>query len=49
MTGHEKIADHLETAVKFKRLAAEEPNPKLKADFERQALAYRRLDPASAR
>jgi hypothetical protein len=37
------IAGYLENAIKFERLAAEEPDPKLKAHFEQQALAYRRL------
>jgi hypothetical protein len=34
------IAEYLENAMKFERLAAEESNPKLKSDFEEQALAY---------
>jgi hypothetical protein len=33
----------LENAIKFERLATDEANPKLKADFEKQALAYREL------
>jgi hypothetical protein len=37
------IAEYLENAIKFERLAADEQNPKLKADFEKQALAYRKL------
>ena len=37
------IAEYLENAVKFERLAAEEVNSQLKVDFERQAQAYRRL------
>jgi hypothetical protein len=37
------IAEYLENAMKFERLAAEESTPKLKSDFEEQALAYRRL------
>jgi hypothetical protein len=37
------IAGYLENAIQFERLAAEEPDPKLKAHFEKQALAYRKL------
>jgi hypothetical protein len=37
------IAEYLENAIKFERLAAEESSPKLKADFENQALTYRKL------
>jgi hypothetical protein len=37
------IAGYLENAIKFERLAAEEPDSKLKAHFVKQALAYRRL------
>jgi hypothetical protein len=37
------IAEYLENALKFERLAAEEHDLKLKADFEKQALAYRKL------
>jgi hypothetical protein len=34
---------YLENAMKFERMAAEEPAPKLKAQFEEQARAYRKL------
>ena len=37
------IAEYLENAIKFERLAAEESDPKLKAVFEERARAYRRL------
>ena len=37
------IAEYLENAMKFERLAAEENDPKLKAVFEEQARAFRRL------
>jgi hypothetical protein len=37
------IAEYLERAVHFTRLAAEERDPKLKASLEQQALAYRKL------
>jgi len=32
------IAEYLENAIKFEGLAADEANPNLKADFEKQAL-----------
>lgn len=37
------LAEYLESAVKFEQMAAHEKDPKLKADFERQAAAYRKL------
>ncbi len=37
------LAEYLENAVKFETMAAHESDPKLKADFERQAAAYRKL------
>ena len=37
------IAEYLEHALQFERLAAEEINAKVKAEFEKQALAYRKL------
>jgi hypothetical protein len=37
------IAEYLETAIHFEKMAADEKNPKLKADFEKQAAAYRKL------
>jgi hypothetical protein len=37
------IAEYLDNALKFERMAADESHPKLKAQFERQALAYRKL------
>jgi hypothetical protein len=37
------IAEYLENAIKFERKAGEEPNPKLRAEFEKQAAAYRKL------
>jgi hypothetical protein len=37
------IAGYLENAMNFERLAAEENDPKLKAVFEQQARAYRKL------
>lgn len=37
------IAEYLERAHQFERMAAEEADSRLKADFEKQAEAYRRL------
>ena len=37
------IAEYLEHALQFERLAALEENPSLKAEFEDQARAYRKL------
>jgi hypothetical protein len=37
------IAEYLENALQFERMAAGEPDASLKADLERQAAAYRKL------
>ena len=37
------IAEYLEHALQFERLAAEEKDAQLKADLEKQANAYRKL------
>jgi hypothetical protein len=37
------IAEYLEHALHFERMAADEGNPQLKADLKRQAVAYRKL------
>jgi hypothetical protein len=37
------IAEYIEIALKFERMAAEELNPQVKAAFDEQALAYRKL------
>jgi hypothetical protein len=37
------IAEYLEHALNFERMAGEETNPEVKAVFEKQALAYRKL------
>jgi hypothetical protein len=37
------IAEYLERALEFERLADLEDNPQLKADLEQQAAAYRKL------
>jgi hypothetical protein len=37
------ITEYLEHALSFERMAAEENNPELKAQFEKQAAAYRKL------
>ena len=39
----QRLAEYLEHARKFERLAAEETNPQLKAQFEQQAVSYRNL------
>ena len=36
-------AEYLELALKFEMLATFEENAKLKADFEQQSVAYRKL------
>jgi hypothetical protein len=43
------LAEYLEHALSFERMAAEENDPKLKADFEKQAAAYRKLATARAK
>lgn len=37
------LAEYLEYATKFERMAANEKNPKLKADLQNQAAAYPKL------
>jgi hypothetical protein len=37
------IAEYIENALAFEQLAAAEKDPQLKADFEKQAAAYRKL------
>jgi len=37
------VAEYLEHALDFERMAADEQNPELKADFEKQAANYRTL------
>jgi hypothetical protein len=37
------IAEYLEHALQFERMAASEKNPELKAQLEKQAAAYRKL------
>jgi hypothetical protein len=37
------VSEYLEQAVHFEQLAAEEPDPKLKAELEAQAVAYHKL------
>lgn len=37
------LAEYLENALKFERMAADEKDPALKAHFEKQAVAYRKL------
>jgi hypothetical protein len=37
------IAEYLDHAIQFERMAAEEVNPAVRAQFEKQAVAYRKL------
>jgi hypothetical protein len=39
----QRLAEYLESAHQFERLAADETNPPIKAQFEKQAEAYRKL------
>jgi hypothetical protein len=39
----QRLAEYLENARQFERLAADEINPLIKAQFEKQAEAYRQL------
>jgi hypothetical protein len=43
------VAEYLEHALNFERMAAAEDDPQLKADFEKQAVAYRKLATARAK
>jgi hypothetical protein len=43
------IAEYLDHAMKFEQMAEEEPDPQLRARFEVQARAYRRLADERAR
>jgi len=45
----QKLAEYLESARQFERLAADETNPAIKAQFENQADAYRKLAERRAR
>ena len=36
------LAEYLENAVQFEQMAADEKDPKLKAEFVRQAASYRK-------
>jgi hypothetical protein len=37
------VAEYLENALQFERMAAEELNPEVKLQFEKQAATYRKL------
>ncbi len=37
------LAEYLENAIKFEKMAAEEQDPKLKDQLQKQASAYRKL------
>jgi hypothetical protein len=39
----QRLAEYLERARQFERLAAEETNPEIKAQFEKQAESYRNI------
>jgi hypothetical protein len=39
----QRLADYLEHARQFERLAAEEADPQIKAQFEKQGASYRKL------
>ena len=43
------LTQYIDHALTFERMAEAEPNQRLKADFERQASAYRRLAAQRAR
>jgi hypothetical protein len=45
----QRLAEYLENARQFERLAADEINPAIKAQFEKQADAYRNLAERRAR
>ncbi|MHB8268805.1 hypothetical protein [Bradyrhizobium sp.] len=45
----QKLAEYLENAQQFERLAADEPNPAIKDQFKKQAAAYRKLAERRAR
>jgi hypothetical protein len=36
------LAEYLENATQFEQMAADEKDPKLKAEFERKAASYRK-------
>jgi hypothetical protein len=44
-----KLEEYLESVRQFERLAADETNPAIKAQFEKQAEAYRNLAERRAR
>jgi hypothetical protein len=39
----QRLAEYQEHARQFQRLAAEEANPEIKAQFEKQAESYRKI------
>jgi hypothetical protein len=45
----QRLAEYLENARQFERLAAEETNPAIKAKFAKQADSYRNLAERRAR
>ena len=43
------LAEYLDMAIKFEQMASHENDPKLKAEFEKQAATYRKLAEKSAK
>jgi hypothetical protein len=43
------LAEYFDMAIKFEQMAAAEKDPKLKAQFEQQAAAYRKLSEKRAK
>jgi hypothetical protein len=43
------VAEYIEHAIRFEQMAAQEKDAKLRAEFEKQALAYRKLARERAR
>jgi hypothetical protein len=43
------VAEYLDKAITFERMAAAESDPELKASLEKQAAAYRKLAAARAK
>jgi hypothetical protein len=39
----QRLAEYLENVRRFERLAADETNPQIRAQFEEQAASYRKL------
>lgn len=48
-TATKLLTEYLEDALPFERMAAQEDNPEVRAQFEQQAAAYRKLADRAAR